>query len=82
MNTYNETLRGLIDFGLGEDDWQSWVDRYEEKYDELVIDGFEMAPPSLSYEWKQIVAATGMTPLPTYVDPESEGYEVALRQLA
>lgn len=81
MNTYNETLRNLINFGLGEDDWQGWVDHYNEKYNELNVDGFEFQVPKLSYSWKQLVAATGMTPLPTYVDPESEGYEVALRQI-
>lgn len=82
MNTYPETLRGLINFGLGNESWQSWVDRYKEQYDTLEVDGFELAAPKLTYEWKQIIASTGMTPLPTYVDPESEGYEVALRQLA
>ena len=83
MNTgYNETLRGLVDFAIGDDTWQEWVDRYKEQYNELNVDGFEFAAPKLTYEWKQVIASSGIVPLPAYVDPESEGYEVALRSLA
>ncbi|MCM1295400.1 MAG: hypothetical protein NC311_07635 [Muribaculaceae bacterium] len=81
MNTQNESLRNLINFGLGNEDWQGWVDHYAEKYDALSVDGFDFQAPKLSYSWQQLIASTGMTPLPTYVDPESEGYEVALRQI-
>lgn len=81
MNTYNETLRNLINFGLGNEDWQGWVDHYNEKYDTLDVEGFGFQTPKLTYSWQQLIANTGMTPLPTYVDPESEGYEVALRQI-
>lgn len=65
----------LIEFGLGGDSWQQFVDRYQEKYDQMVIDGFEFAPTSINYTWQQLVAATTVTTLPTYVDPESPGYE-------
>lgn len=65
----------LIEFGLGGDTWQQFVDRYAEKYEGMVIDGFEFAPPSINYTWQQLVAATTVTTLPTYVDPESPGYE-------
>lgn len=65
----------LIEFGLGGDTWQQFVDRYLEKYEGLVIDGFEFAPPSISYTWQQLITSIGVTTLPTYVDPESPGYE-------
>ena len=65
----------LLEFGLGDDTWQQFVDRYKEKYEGMVIDGFEFAPTSINYTWQQLVAATTVTTLPTYVDPESPGYE-------
>lgn len=65
----------LLEFGLGGDTWQQFVDRYKEKYEGIVIDGFEFAPTSINYTWQQLVAATTVTTLPTYVDPESPGYE-------
>lgn len=65
----------LLEFGLGGDTWQQFVDRYKEKYEGMVIDGFEFAPTSINYTWQQLVAATTVTTLPTYVDPESPGYE-------
>ena len=64
-----------MEFGLGGDTWQQFVDRYKEKYEGMVIDGFEFAPTSINYTWQQLVAATTVTTLPTYVDPESPGYE-------
>lgn len=65
----------LLEFGLGGDTWQQFVDRYKDKYEGMVIDGFEFAPTSINYTWQQLVAATTVTTLPTYVDPESPGYE-------
>ena len=65
----------LLEFGLGGDTWQQFVDRYKEKYEGMVIDGFEFAPTSINYTWQQLVAATTVNTLPTYVDPESPGYE-------
>lgn len=65
----------LLEFGLGGDTWQQFVDRYKEKYEGMVIDGFEFAPTSINYTWQQLVAETTVTTLPTYVDPESPGYE-------
>lgn len=81
MNRLNLDLYKVIEFGLGNDTWQEWVDRYEEKFDQFVIDGFDFAPMSLDYTWRQLIASTGATTLPAYVDPESPAYEAALRQL-
>lgn len=72
----------VFENGLGGLDWQSWVDRYEEKYDTFEVDGFEFAPTSLNYTFAQLIASTGATALPTWVDPESPGYEAALRELS
>lgn len=65
----------LLEFGLGGDTWQQFIDRYNEKYEGMVIDGFEFVPTSVNYTWQQLVAATTVTTLPTYVDPEAPGYE-------
>lgn len=75
-------MLSVFDNGLGGLDWQSWVDRYEEKYDTFEVDGFEFAPTTLNYTFAQLIASTGATALPTWVDPESPGYEAALRELS
>lgn len=67
---------------LGEDTWQEWIDRFAEKYDSLDVDGYTTVPLKTNYTFQQIIASTGATPLPTWVDPESPGYEVALRSLS
>lgn len=82
MNTNPSGMFSVFDNGLGGLDWQSWVDRYEEKYDAFVVDGFEFAPTTLNYTFAQLIASTGATALPTWVDPESPGYEAALRELS
>ena len=85
MNTYprfDNTMQDIFMLSLGGDTFQEFVDRYEEKYDSLVIDGYIKAPLKTNYTWQQLIASTGATPLPTYVDPESPGYEVALRSLS
>lgn len=85
MNTnpnFDGTLQSIIALSLGGDSWQEWVDRYLEKYDALEVDGYTQAPLKFNYTFQQIIASTGATPLPTWVDPESPGYEVALRSLS
>ena len=80
MKTIPVTLRSIIDLGLGGDDWQTFVDHYEERFDALSIDGFSFDPISINYTFKQLLSAVNATVLPTYVDPESEGYELPLGQ--
>lgn len=74
-------LYKLIEFGLGGDTWQQFVDHYNDKYDELSIEGFEFAPTKINYTWSQLISSTGAKTLPAYVDPESPGYEKALREV-
>ena len=81
MNTLPLTMYSLLEFGLGDESWQQFVDRYEEKYDDVQIDGFTFAPTQLNYTFQQLIASTGATTLPAYVDPESPGYESALREV-
>lgn len=82
MNTNPVGIFSVFDNGLGGLDWQGWVDRYNEKYDGIQIDGFEFAPTTLNYTYAQLIASTGATALPAWVDPESPGYEAALRELS
>ena len=58
--------------------WQKFVDNYEKKFDAISIDGFEFDPISIGYTWAQMITKVGAQVLPTYVDPESEGYEKPL----
>ena len=78
-NTLPIDLHKVLEIGLGGDTFQEFVDHYQEKYDAFEVDGFEMEPIKLSYTWTQLVAKTGAKTLPAYVDPESPGYEAALK---
>lgn len=81
MNTLPNSLYDLIQTGLGGESFQSFVDHYEEMYDATSIDGFTVAPTQLGYTFQQLVSSVGATVLPTYVDPESPGYEMPLRSI-
>ena len=78
MRTIPVTLRDIMSLGLGGATWQQFVDKYEEKYDSVSIDGFEFDPITIGYTFAQLVSKTAATVLPTYVDPESEGFEMPL----
>ena len=78
MKTVPVTLRDIMSLGLGGATWQQFVDHYEEKYEAASIDNFEFAPISIGYTWGQLVSQVAATVLPTYVDPESEGFEMPL----
>ena len=82
MNTNPVGLFTVFDNGLGGLDWQGWVDKYLEKYDGFQVDGFEFAPTKIDYTFAQLISSTGAKALPTWVDPESPGYEAALRSLS
>ena len=78
MRTIPVTLRDIMSLGLGGATWQQFVDKYEEKYDAVTIDGFDFDPITIGYTFVQLVNKTAATVLPTYVDPESEGFEMPL----
>lgn len=71
----------MMQLGLYGEDWQTFVDNYEEKFNAITVDGFDFSPVSLGYTWAQMLSRVGATVLPTYVDPESEGYEMPLNML-
>lgn len=81
MNTLPLTLHKVLEYGLGGDTWQGFVDRYAEKYNQVEIDGFKFEAPRLDYTFSQLIASVGAKTLPAYVDPESPGYESALREI-
>lgn len=81
MRTIPVTLRDMVDLGMGGQNWQSFVDHYEEKFDAISVDGFDFDPVSIGYTFAQMLSKVGAQVLPTYVDPESEGYEKPLGQL-
>lgn len=78
MKTIPVTLRDIMSFGLGGATWQQFVDKYEEKYNATSIDGFDFDPVSVGYTFAQLISKSAATVLPTYVDPESEGFELPL----
>lgn len=78
MRTIPVTLRDIMSLGLGGATWQQFVDKYEEKYDVVSVDGFDFDPITIGYTFAQLVSKTAATVLPTYVDPESEGFEMPL----
>lgn len=81
MKTIPVTLRDIMQLGLGGESWQTFVDHYEEKFNANSIEGFDFDPISVNYSFAQLLSQTGATVLPTYVDPESEGYEMPLGSL-
>jgi len=81
MRTIPVSLRDMITLGMYGESWQTFVDKYEEKFNAITIDGFEFDPVTIGYTWAQMLSKVGATVLPTYVDPESEGYEMPLNQL-
>ena len=81
MRTIPVTLRDMITLGMYGETWQSFVDNYEEKFDAINIDGFSFDPVTIGYTFAQMLSKVGAQVLPTYVDPESEGYEKPLGSL-
>lgn len=80
-NTLPIDLHRVLEIGLGGDSFQEFIDHYQEKYDAFEVDGFDLEPIKLDYTWAQLLASTGAKTLPAYVDPESPGYEAALRSV-
>jgi len=78
----NPTLRNIIELAYQGGDWQTFVERSAERFDAAGVEGFEFAPVTLSYTWAQLIKNVGATVLPTYVDPESEGFEMPLQEMS
>lgn len=78
MKTIPVTLRDMVLLGMYGEDWQTFVDHYDEQFNAITIEGFEFAPISMAYQFQQMLSKVGATVLPTYVAPESEGFEMPL----
>lgn len=75
MKRVPQDLFELYKFALDGGNYQTFVDKYDQKYDTLEIDGFDFAPTQIGYTFSQLISSVGATTLPAYVDPESPGYE-------
>lgn len=81
MKTFSKSLYDIIAFGLGGATWSQFVDAYNKKYDKLEVEGFRKVPIQLDYTFSQLIGNISATTLPAYVDPESPGYEKALKEV-
>ena len=81
MKTIPVTLRDMITLGMYGENWQTFVDNYEEKFNAVSVEGFEFDPVTIGYTWAQMLSKVGAQVLPTYVDPEGEGFEKPLNTL-
>ena len=71
----------LMTFGLGNQNFQQFVDKFQLKYNAPQADGFVWdSEIQLDYTYEQLIASLGITTLPVYVDADSEGLDKSLGQ--
>lgn len=76
MRTNVNSYYDLLSFGLGDMKFQSFVDKFQEKYNELDVAGFSWDNEiQLDYTYEQLIASLNIATLPVYVDSESEGLD-------
>ena len=69
----------LMTFGLGNQNFQQFVDKFQLKYNAPQADGFVWdSEIQLDYTYEQLIASLGITTLPVYVDADSEGLDKSL----
>lgn len=69
----------LITFGLGNQNFQDFVDTFKLKYNTPQTDGFAWDNEiQLDYTYEQLIASLNITTLPVYVDVDSEGLDKSL----
>ena len=69
----------LMTFGLGNQKFQDFVDKFQLKYNTPQTDGFSWdSEIQLDYTYEQLIASLGITTLPVYVDADSEGLDKSL----
>lgn len=72
------TFYRLLEFGLGgvsSKNWQAFVDKFNEKYNKLDVDGFDYDPIQLDYTYEQLIVENTVATLPQYVDVDSPGLD-------
>ena len=66
----------LLSVGLGNISFQQFVDRFNEKYNVLQVEGFDWDPQiQLDYTYEQLIASLNIVTLPIYVDVDSEALD-------
>ena len=81
MRTNPTSYYELLSFGLGSDPkaWQTFVDKFNLKYNKLEVDGFSWDNEiQLDYTYEQLQTSLGIATLPIYVDAESEALDKKL----
>lgn len=69
----------LMTFGLGNQKFQDFVDKFQLKYNTPQTDGFSWdSEIQLDYTYEQLITSLGITTLPVYVDVDSEGLDKSL----
>lgn len=69
----------LMTFGLGNQNFQQFVDKFQLKYNAPQTEGFVWdSEIQLDYTYEQLIASLGITTLPVYVDADSEGLDKSL----
>lgn len=76
MRTMVNNYYDLMTFGLGNQKFQDFVDKFQLKYNTPQTDGFAWdSEIQLDYTYEQLIASLGITTLPVYVDVDSEGLD-------
>ena len=76
MRTNVNNYYDLLTFGLGNAQFQSFVDRFNDKYNVLNVDGFDWDNEiQLDYTYEQLISSLNIATLPVYVDEASEGLD-------
>ena len=79
MRTMVNNYYDLMTFGLGNQKFQDFVDKFQLKYNTPQTDGFAWdSEIQLDYTYEQLIASLGITTLPVYVDADSEGLDKSL----
>ena len=76
MKNHVSNYYDLMTFGLGDVSFQQFVDRFQLKYNELDVEGFNWDPEiQLDYTYEQLIGSLNIATLPVYVDEASEGLD-------
>lgn len=80
MRTNVSSYYDLIEFGLGNASFQTFLDQFKaNKYNKLNVDGFDWDPNiQLSDTYEQLIAESNITTLPIYTDINSEALDKSL----
>lgn len=79
MRTMVNNYYDLMTFGLGNQKFQDFVDKFQLKYNTPQTEGFTWdSEIQLDYTYEQLIASLGITTLPVYVDVDSEGLDKSL----